>query len=99
MTMKQLLLAAMLIAGCKGEQKSCSVSALGAWPNNPTVDVTCGNDKNQLVCQPPASGAKTTDCTCNANGVVGKKATVELTPGGMLLGDTAGVVKTACGWQ
>ena len=59
-----------------------------AWPQSSTVDVTCGTESRQL-----AAGRD------RVHGVVGKKATVEVTQGGTLAGEPRGVVKAACGWQ
>ena len=97
--MKSIVVSVMLLIGCKGQSSSCHVTASGAWPQNSTVDVACGEEARQLACQPAATGAKTTECTCNSSGVIGKKATVEVTPGGILAGEPKGVIKAACGWE
>ena len=99
--MRKLVCAVLLVAGCKsGGDTSCSVvSVAGCQGGACSINVTCGSSNRELKCATAAKDAKTTECTCNSDGVVGKKVTLEVNAGGNpFTGDTTAIVKSACGW-
>jgi hypothetical protein len=99
--MRTLLLTLLLATGCKGDGEACGTSVGAcAYPNgNCSIDMNCRYTRRSLVCTSPAPDAKTTDCTCNENGVIGKKVTLEVSHGGPFAGNERAIVKSACGWE
>ena len=93
-----LVAAALLLAACKGDSKSCSISVGSCAPGAELcgLQAACKKSNYQLACTPPADNTATQiDCKCVENGVIGK--TVQITY--PLRGDAKAVMKSACGFE
>ena len=90
-----LLVGFVLAAACSEKKSDCSV-AVGTCNEGSIacgVQLGCDGRRLELKCTPPPPNAKTMECQCVENSVLGKKVEVEAQ-----FADPEKTAKTACGW-
>jgi hypothetical protein len=100
MTSRLLLLACLLLAACnKGGDglDKCGVSVGTCNPGSTScgIQLACEGKLRELKCTIPAADAKTIECQCAENGVIGDKKLQIAYP---MQGDARAVASSACGW-